>query len=431
MKQRDPRPAHADSYYAASAGDLAPQPPLQGDASYDVCVIGGGISGCSAALHLAQRGYRVALLEGQRIGWGASGRSGGQMIFGYACEMARLRKLVGRDDARRLWDLSCEALDTTRGLIREHAIDCDFTPGQGHAAIKPRQLDELRQWRDELAGDYAYHSLELIEGEALQQRVGSQRYIGLLRDANSGHLHPLNYTLGLARAALAAGVTIYESSPALELQPGSPARVRTPQGSIRAAQVVCCGNAYLDGVAPQIRSRIMPVGTYILATEPLGRERAESLIADRMAIADMNFVLDYFRLSADHRLLFGGRVSYSKVPPPNLSAAMRRRMLLVYPQLADVRADYVWGGYVAITANRAPHFGRVADNVYFAQGFSGHGIALTGFAGKLIAEAVAGSAERFDLFSRIPHLPFPGGRLLRTPALVLAMAWYRLRDMLG
>jgi gamma-glutamylputrescine oxidase len=424
------RTPHAESYYAASARPAPEHPRLEGELDCDACVIGAGITGSSAALELAGRGYDTVVLEGARVGWGASGRSGGQAIFGYACEQPKLEALVGRDDARRLWDLSLEAMALLKERIERDGIDCDYRPGQLHAAIKPRQLDELRAWQRQLEDDYGYGSLRLIERQELAGLMDTERYLGGLYDAASGHLHPLDYTLGLNAAAVAAGARVFEGSPALSYQCGPAIRVRTERGEVRCRHLLLCGNAYLGGLSRRLRQKIMPVGTYIVATEPLGESLARSLIRNGMAVADINFVLDYFRLSADTRLLFGGRVSYSTVPPPSLPRSIRARMVKVYPQLKDARIDYAWGGNVAITMNRAPHFGRLEDGVYFAQGFSGHGIVMTGFAGKLLAEAVAGTAERLDLFARIPHHRFPGGELLRTPALVLAMAWYRLRDLL-
>jgi gamma-glutamylputrescine oxidase len=260
--------------------------------------------------------------------------------------------------------------------------------------------------------------------------LATQRYCGALFDSRSGHLHPLNYTLGLAAAARAAGVVIHEGSHVTAINHGDPARVVTEHGSVRAKHVALCCNAYVDGLEPRLRSRIMPVGTYIIATEPLGEARMRQLMRDNVAVTDINFVLDYFRRSADHRLLFGGRVSYSGLDAFNTATATRKRMLAVFPQLGDVKIDHAWGGYVDITMSRAPDFGRVAPNIYYLQGFSGHGIALTGIAGKFVAEAIAGQAEHFDVYTRIRHRPFPGGKLLRTPALMLAMLYYRMRDYL-
>lgn len=421
---------HVASYYAASANAFPDCPELTGTEECDVCVIGGGITGSSAALELAEQGFSTVLLEAQRIGWGASGRSGGQAIFGFGCDQSKLERIVGLDLARRLWDLSLESLQLMREKIGQHQIQCGYRAGQMHAAIKPRQRVELLEWQRLLQDRYGYDSLRLIERDELAGLMATERYIAGLFDSNSGHLHPLNYTLGLNQAAQRAGTRVFENSPAMSISEGDTITVRTARGEVRCRYLAICCNAYLGNLLKPIRSKIMPVGTYIVATEPLGEDTARSLIGNDMAVADINFVLDYFRLSEDTRLLFGGRVSYSRIPPPGLSRSIRSRMIKVYPQLGDARIDYSWGGYVAITVNRAPHFGRVGKNVFFAQGFSGHGIALTGLAGKLIAEAVAGTAERFDVFSRIPHMPFPGGPALRTPALVLAMAYFRLRDLL-
>lgn len=419
-----------DSYYAASANPAPNHPPLTGTVDCDVCVVGGGITGTSAALNLAERGYQVVLLESKRIGHGGSGRSGGQMIPGYARDMSRMRAIAGREDAHRLWEMSVEALRIAKQRVERHRIACDFASGFMAAAVKLRHRNELVAEQRELAEEYGYGGLQLVEGEKLHALLGSRRYVAGLFDPDGAHVHPLNYTLGLAAAARAAGACIYEHSPALRFESGSTVHVQTPHGEVRSRYLVLAGGAYMGELAPSLRRKIMPVGTYITATEPLGEGRARSLIANNMAVSDTNFVLDYFRLSADHRLLFGGRVSYSTLQPPALAATLRARMLKVFPQLRDVRQEYTWGGFVDITINRAPHFGRLAPNIYFAQGFSGHGMALTGLAGQLIAEAVAGTAERFDVFTRIRHRDFPGGKLLRTPLLVLAMTYFRLRDLL-
>jgi len=426
------RPDYVDSYYAASARAAPLRPPLEGTVDCDVCVVGGGIAGCSAALHLAERGLSVVLLEEHRIGWGASGRSGGQALFGVAASQAKLIRLIGAADARAVWDVSVEGLVLLRSLIERFHIDCDWVDGYLYAAVKPRHERELREEIAELNESYRYPSVRYVPREELRAWLATERYLGALYDANSGHLHPLNYTLGLAGAAESLGVRIFEESRALSFSASATSRVRvaTARGEVRARQLVLCGNVYLGATAPALAAKIMAVATYIVATEPLGAERARALIANNAAACDMNWVLDYFRRSADHRLLFGGRVNYSGLRSFDAPAATRARMLRVFPQLADVRIDYAWGGEVDITMNRAPHFGRLAPNVYFLQGFSGHGIALTGIAGKLVAEAVAGTAGRFDVFARIPHATFPGGAALRRPALVLAMLYFRLKDLL-
>jgi gamma-glutamylputrescine oxidase len=421
---------HIRSWYAASANPSPRREALQGDATADVCVVGGGIAGCSTALHLAERGYQVVLLEGKRVAWGASGRSGGQAIFGFAAGQDKLIAQVGREDARRMFDVSVAALDLLKERVARHAIDCDLHWGQMHVAIKPRHETELQAWQEELARDYGYTSLRWLGRDEVRGVLATERYRGGLYDTRSGHLHPLNYTLGLAAAAEAAGVRICEDSEVTRLEQGDTVVVHTAGGRVRAKHVALCCNAYVDQLSPKLRARIMPVGTYIVATEPLGSKRIAALMRENIGVTDVNWVLDYFRRSSDHRLLFGGRVSYSGLDPLNTERATRARMVKVFPQLADVKIEYAWGGYVDITMSRAPDFGRLAPNVYYLQGFSGHGIALTGMAGKLVAEAIAGQAERFDLFTKLEHRDFPGGRALRTPALVLAMLWFRLKDLL-
>jgi gamma-glutamylputrescine oxidase len=418
------------SYYEASISPPPPRPALDGDLTVDVGVVGGGLAGCSAALELANRGYRVALLEAEHIGYGASGRSGAQLIHGYACGQDKLERELGETGARALWDMSLEGIDLVRERVAHHGIDCDLTWGQLHAAIKPRQEAELRAWQDELSGRYGYRSTRYIEAAELHTLLATDRYRGGLYDTNSGHLHPLKYTRGLAAAAETTGARIFEQSRVTGIEHGATVKLRTAAGAVHAKHVVLAGNAYLGGLVPMLHRKIMAVGTYIIATAPLGPERARRLIANNMAVTDMNWVLDYFRLSADHRLLFGGRVSYSGLDPLGTKRATRARMLRVFPQLADVDIEYAWGGYVDITMSRAPHFGRLAPNVYFLQGFSGNGMVLTGVAGRLAAEVIAGQAERFDLVARIRHRDFPGGLALRRPALVLAMLWFRLRDLL-
>jgi gamma-glutamylputrescine oxidase len=299
-----------------------------------------------------------------------------------------------------------------------------------HVATKARHLRELSEWVEELHQEYGYESARLLDRAELQNHVVSERYLGGIIDSRSGHLHPLKYTRGLARAAEAAGVRIFENTRALDYHDGNEVMVHAPRGTLRCAHLVLCGNAYLGAVAPVLARRILAVGTYIIATQSLGEERARALLPSNAAIADINWILDYFRRSADHRILFGGRVSYSALEPPHLAESMRRRMVRVFPQIADVPVAYTWGGYLDITMSRAPDFGRLAPNVYYLQGFSGHGMSLAGLAGKLAAEAIAGTVERFDVFARLPHRDFPGGPWLRRPSLVLAMLYYRLRDML-
>jgi gamma-glutamylputrescine oxidase len=415
------------NYYEATATLPATTAPLDRDQICDVAIIGAGITGCSAALHLAERGYRVAVLEAERIGYGASGRNGGQALPGYAADQTKIRRLMGADAAKSLWDMSLEAVELLHHQIARFAIQCDPQRGYLHVAVKPRHIRELQAWAEEL-DELGAQGFSLLHGADLQSRLRSPRYLAGLHDPIAGHIHPLNYTLGLAHAAIAAGAEIHTGTRVTAIEDGAKIRLTTPHGTITANTLLLCGNAYLGTLSRPIAGMIMPVGTYIIATE--SRADIRDLIPRNEAVADLNFVLDYFRRSADDRMLFGGRVSYSTLPPPNLKASMRARAIRAFPQLADARMDYVWGGNVAITRNRLPHFGRLGRNILFAQGFSGHGVALTGLAGKLLAEAVAGQEERFDIFAKIPHASFPGGPMLRMPSLVLATSWYRLRDRL-
>ena len=425
-----------NSYYAATAPRRRSWPAWQDSGNCDVAVVGGGLAGLSAALELAERGFSVTLLEAQQVGWGASGRNGGQAIHGLACDQATIEAQLGLEDARRVWAMTLEALDLLRDRIRRHQIDCDWRDGYLGLATNARKGRELLRWAERMAQVYDYAQTPIAAAD-LPAWIRSPRFHSGVHDPRSGHLHPLKYTLGLADAAAAAGVQIHEQSPVQRLHPGSPVRLALPQGELRARHVLLAGNVYLQGVAPSLAARVMPVGTYIACTETLDATLADSLIPSRSAVCDTNFVLDYFRTTNDHRLLYGGRVSYSTVTPMNLAGSMRQRMLSSFPQLAAAQVEYAWGGFVDITMNRAPDFGRLpsaggyADNVYYLQGFSGHGLALTGLAGRLVAEAIAGDSGRFDVFARLRHRPFPGGRLLRTPALVLGMAWYRMRDLIA
>lgn len=409
---------------------LAPAPRLGGTQHADVCVIGGGITGCSAALHLVRQGFRVKLLEARRIGWGASGRAGGHVQPGVGTDMDVVAAALGRDDARRVWHITLEAMDLLESLIEEYAIPCDMQHGYVHAAVRPRHLRQYREMQQRLADDYGYEGMQWLDREALQERVRTDHYLGGLYEPRAGSLHPLNYTLGIARAAQSHGAELHEGSPVTHIEHGRPARVHTEHGSVRADHVVLACNAYLDGLEPRLQAKIMPVSNYIVATEPLSEEQVAGSLPQGDAVADANFVLDYYHLSADRRLLYGGEVSYDGREPRNLRGRLEDKMVRLFPALRGVRIEYMWGGRVGITLNRFPHFGRVNGNVYFAHGYSGLGLTMGGMAGKLLAEAIRGQAERFDLFARMRHRDFPGGRILRTPLLVLATTFYRIRDLI-
>jgi len=424
----------SQNYYYATALPPPPHAPLAGEVRADVCIVGGGISGLSAALHLVERGFTVALLEAKHLGFGGSGRSGGQTIFGYACGQEKLQQIVGKEDARRLWDFALDGMKLLNESIARHHIECDYVAGHMHVGVKARHDAELAAEVESLHTEYGYRSVRLVGHEELRSLVASDRYTTGLYDSASGHLNPYKYTLGLGAAAARAGVRIFENSGVTKLDIAQNASsdhvAHTARGTVRARYLLIAGNALLGRLVPELARKLMAVGTYIAATEVLGEQRAAQLIANNAAVADINWVLDYFRRSADHRLLFGGRVSYSGVDPFDSARVLRGRIARVFPQLNDVKIQYAWGGFVDITPNRAPHFGRLAPNAYFLQGFSGHGMVLTGIAGQIVAEAMAGTAERFDVFARIPHRDFPGGALLRRPALVLAMLWFRLKDLL-
>lgn len=421
-----------NSYYEATVQRPAPRPPLAQRVQADVCVVGGGYAGIASALELAERGFDVVLLEAQRIGWGASGRNGGQVIVGFGSDGEQaIERQFAREDARRAWEVSVDALRLVQHRIEHYAIACEWQAGYLGLATRPRKSEELHRWMEHVESAYDY-PLQWIGPGAIRNWVDSPRFHSAVFDGASGHLHPLKYCLGLAAAADAAGVRIFESSPVFHVERERRPVARTAQGEVKCEFVVLAGNVYLgeygDDVAPEVSSRIVPVGTYMIATEPMADKRAAALLPQRCAASDTNFMLDYFRLSADNRLLFGGGDSYTGRTPSDLIARIRRSMLDVFPKLDDLRVQHAWGGFVDITMNMAPHFGRLGTNIYFVQGFSGHGVALAGMAGLLVAEAIAGQAGRFDLLARLRHLPFPGGALMRVPALVLGTWYYRLRD---
>lgn len=420
------------NYHEASVQRPPLRAPLRHSLTADVVVVGAGFAGLSAALSLAERGMSVVVLDAQRVGSGASGRNGGQVIVGYASGLTPFEQQLGAQLAQTAWDLSLEAIDLLDQRIATHKIQCERVHGYLNVADSPRKARALRQDFDALCA----RGIEGRWAEAADVAglIDSPRYKAAFYEPRSGHLHPLKYALGLARAARAAGVQIFEQSAVISLDRGHTLVARTAEGEVRARYGVLAGNSMLaqhgPRVAPELTSRIMPVGTYIIGTVPLDPALCARLVPSNAAVSDNNIALDYFRFTEDHRLLFGGRVSYTARTPARLEAAMRERMVAVFPQLRGVPIDHVWGGFVDISMNRTPDFGRLGDNLYYLQGFSGHGVALTGLAGQLAAEAVAGQAERFDVFARLQHRRFPGGALFRTPTLALGMSWHRLRELL-
>ena len=427
-----PRPGSGESgsYYAATAPAVDPRPVLGGRERADVCIVGAGFTGISAALHLAERGYSVIVLEAERVGWGASGRNGGQVGSGMRESMDELERTLGPSRAEDLWVLSEEAKAIIADRIARHGIECDWRPGNLLASTRERYLGWMEAEAELCNRRYGYRGYRMLSRAEMREEVASECYAGGRMDAGGGHLHPLRFVLGMAAAAAGAGARIFEGSSVQRIRWGRSAEVSTARGVVTAEHVVLAGNAYLGRLEPRLEPRIMPIVNHQLATEPLGERRARSLVRSGACVHSTKFVVDYFRCTADHRLLFGGGETYSDRPPDDLEGFVRRYMLRVFPQLADVRIDHAWSGRLAITRSRLPHVGRVAPNGIFAHGFSGHGVALTQIAGKLIAEAVAGTAERFDVLAGLRHRAFPGGRRLRHPLLVLGMLYYALRDKL-
>jgi gamma-glutamylputrescine oxidase len=420
---------HAPSYYAATANFASDQPQLRGAISADVVVVGGGFTGLSAALHAAEAGFSVVLLESQRIGWGASGRNGGQMIPGMRWGAAELAAKFGNDRTRELVGLANLAGDLVKGRIARHGIACDLRHGHFHAASKPTHLEDMKRELDCLERLLGYQGARIVDVGEVPEYVASGGYHGGFFDANGGHLHPLNYVLGLAQAARDAGVRIFEDSAVTAMDHAGPVIATTALGKVTAVHGVLACDAFMGELDPKLGAMTMPVANYNVATAPLGADQARALIPSGAAVSDSKFVLNYYRLSADGRLIFGGGEKYSPRPPADIEGFVRPYLEGVFPQLKDVPIDYGWGGMVGVTFNRLPHFGRIG-NSFFAHGWSGHGVLLTTLAGQLIAEAMQGTAERFDLFAQLPGRPFPGGPLLRQPLYVAGMLYYALRDRL-
>lgn len=423
---------YPDSYYAATANATAPFAKLEGDQTCDIVIIGGGFTGLSSALHLAERGYDVILLEAHRVGWGASGRNGGQVGSGQRREQDELEQMVGRDDAHKLWDIAEESKDIVKALIAKHNIQCDWKPGILHADHRARFVEHSHAYAEKLQTEYGYEDIRFVDHDEMRAMLGTEFYHGGSIDMGAGHLHPLNFALGLADAARASGARIFEGAvvTSYENQAGK-VTVKTKDGSVVSANKLILGcNGYLDALDDRVAKRVMPINNFVIATEPLGDDLARELIRDDVAVADSKFVINYYRLSADKRMLFGGGETYGYNFPRDIKAFVSPHMLEVYPQLKDVKIDYGWGGTLAITMNRMPFFEKIDDNIFTASGYSGHGVAMATLAGQIMADAVSGTMERFDVMANIKTPVFPGGKMLRFPMLVAAMLWYSIRDKL-
>ncbi|MFW8593444.1 NAD(P)/FAD-dependent oxidoreductase [Cribrihabitans neustonicus] len=426
----DRKGAYPESWYAATAVPMDPFPALSAEVTADVCVVGAGYTGLSAALHLAEAGMKVVLLEAQRVGFGASGRNGGQLGSGQRMDQQGLEALMGRPEAEKLWQLGEEAKDLVKSLIAKHGADCHLKPGVAWTGFTAKEAAELHGYGRHLQERYGYGGIELLDAEACHAMCPSPAYKGGILDHGAAHLHPLNFALSLARAAAKAGVQICEQSEVLEVEEGARVRVRTAGGRVTADHLILACNGYLGGLNRKVAARVMPINNFIVATEPLGDAAARVLTRD-VAVADSKFVVNYFRLSHDKRLLFGGGESYGYRFPADIEAVVRKPMHEIFPHMKDVRVDYAWGGTLGITMKRMPYLARLAPNVLSASGYSGHGVGTATHAGQLMALAVQGQAEGFDTMARVPAPRFPGGPRMRPPLLVLAMTWFALRDRLG
>ncbi|MDB6049355.1 MAG: dependent oxidoreductase [Pseudomonas sp.] len=423
---------HTASYYAASSHAQPDHPALAGELKVDVCVVGGGFTGLNTAIELAERGLSVVLLEARKIGWGASGRNGGQLIRGVGHGLEQFSSVVGSEGVRQLKVMGLEAVDIVRQRIQRYQIECDLTWGYCDLANKPRDLIHLAEEAEQLLALGYAHELQLLQANEMHRVVGSDRYVGGLVDMGSGHLHPLNLALGEASVAQMLGVQIHEHSTVTRIDYGPHIHVHTARGSVRADTLVLGCNAYLNDLNPELSGKVLAAGSYIIATEPLSLAQANELLPQNMAVCDQRVTVDYYRLSADRRLLFGGACHYSGRDPKDIAAYMRPKMVEVFPQLASARVDYQWGGMIGIGANRLPQIGRLSGhpNVYYAQAYSGHGLNATHLAGRLLAEAISGQhSGGFELFSQVPHMTFPGGKALRSPLLALGMLWHRLKEL--
>ena len=421
---------YPDTYYSATAVGLTDHPALQGSERADVCVIGGGFTGLSAALNLAEQGYDVVLLEAERIGWGASGRNGGLIGSGQRKDALELEEQFGYQRSREFWDIAEAAKAEIRDRVARHNIDCDLQYGQIEGVHKEKYVGFAAEYAAALADRYDYPHAQALSRDEVRAMVATDTFHEGLLDKQAMSVHPLNYALGLARAAREAGVRIYEKSRVTGYTRTDPATVTTASGSVEASFIVLGCNGYLGKLEKRVAGRIMPINNFMLATEPLGESVARDLIADRNCVHDTRFVVNYFRTSADHRMLFGGGENYRAGFPRDIAAFVRPYMIKLFPQLATARVDYAWGGTLSVTVKRFPQLGKLEPNLFFAHGYSGHGVSIANISGKIIAEAVAGTAERFDVMASIRTLPFPGGTLLRYPGMVLGMLYYSLRDKL-
>ncbi|MDQ0419716.1 gamma-glutamylputrescine oxidase [Peteryoungia aggregata LMG 23059] len=429
-KSIGPNPGHAATYYAASARDKRVRPKLDGQHTADICIIGAGFTGISAALELSEKGYAVIVLEGDRIGFGASGRNGGQIVNGYSRDLETIAKRYGQEKADRLGEMSLEGGRIIRERVAKYGIECDLVDGGFFAAFTDKQVKEMADVRANWM-KHGHDGLEMVSKAEVAKYAKTDRYVGGMIDRHGGHIHPLDLVLGEAAAAESLGAKIFENSKVVHLDTGPQPFVCTEGGIVRAKHILVCGNAYMAGIAPKVTEKMMPVSSQVMATEPLDAKLIEELLPSNYCVEDANYVLDYYRRTADNRLLYGGGIGYGGQDPSNLTGVIRPNMLKTFPQLKDVKIDYAWSGNFALTLTRIPHMGKLSDTVYFSHGDSGHGVTTTHLLGKILGEAVHGQMSRFDVWSSLQAYPFPGGRIFRVPFTALGAWYYGLRDRLG
>lgn len=421
---------YPSSYYAASANPAPARDALSSNVETDVCVIGAGYTGLSTALFLLEQGFRVVILEAAKVGFGASGRNGGQIVNSYSRDIDTVERSTGSNEARLIGAMAFEGGQIIRERVARYGIDCDLKDGGVFAAFNSKQMHHLEAQKA-LWERYGYGQLEILDHDGIRKVVASERYIGGMLDHGGGHIHPLNLALGEAAAVESLGGVIYEQSAATRIDRGNIPRVHTQHGQVTTKFVVVAGNAYLGGLVPELAAKSMPCGTQVIATEPLDSELAATLLPQDYCVEDCNYLLDYFRLSADKRLIYGGGVVYGARDPADIESIIRPKMLKTFPQLQGIKTEFAWTGNFLMTLSRLPQVGRLDDNLYYSQGCSGHGVTYTHIAGKVIAEALRGQAERFDAFASLPHYPFPGGQKLSAPLSALGALYYSLRDKVG
>ncbi|KZX83141.1 gamma-glutamylputrescine oxidoreductase [Oleiphilus sp. HI0009] len=424
------RTEHTESYYAATRHDRNDRPALKDNIDTDVCIIGGGYTGISSALHLAEAGFKVVVLEAARLGFGASGRNGGQLVNSYSRDIDVIERNYGKTTGHSFGAMAFEGADIIRERVKKYNIDCDLKPGGIFAALNAKQMHELTEQK-KLWERYGHTELELLDSNAVQKEINTDVYEGALLDHKGGHMHPLNLLLGEVAAFEQLGGVVYEDSAALKIERTRRPKIHTAEGSVTADYLLVAGNAYMHGLVPELSAKTMPCGTQIITTEVLEESVASTLIPNGYCVEDCNYKLDYYRITGDNRLLFGGGVTYGGGDPNSIEHFLRRHLERTFPQLKGIKFDYAWGGDFLLTMSRLPQFGRLNDSIYYAQGYSGHGVTTTHLAGKVIAEALKGDATRFDTFASLKHLPFPGGRIFRVPYTAIGAFYYGLRDKLG